>query len=49
MFCLLPGSRQADVESRVTSAAMRELPRNDLGGEKITYGTAQDLRSVHAK
>jgi len=36
MFCLLPGSRYADAKSRVASAPMRELPRNDLGGEKIT-------------
>ena len=49
MCCLLPDSRQADAESRVTSAAMRELPHNDLGGEKITCGTAQDLHSVRAK
>jgi hypothetical protein len=49
MFCLLPGSRQADAKSRVRSEAMRGLPRNDLGGERITCGTAQDLHSVHAK
>jgi hypothetical protein len=49
MFCLLPDSRHADAKSRITSAAMRGLPRNDLGGEKITCGTTQDLHSVHAK
>jgi hypothetical protein len=49
MFCLLPGSRQADAKSRVRSEAMRGLPRNDLGGERITCGTAEDLHSVHAK
>jgi hypothetical protein len=29
----------------VTSAAMRWFPRNDLGGENITCGTAQDSRA----
>jgi hypothetical protein len=49
MFCLLPGSRHTDAKSRITSAEMRGLPRNDLGGEKITCDTTQDLHSVHAK
>jgi hypothetical protein len=36
MCRLLSGSRQADAEGRVTATAMRKLPLNHLGSEKIT-------------
>src|SRR5215471_5491326 len=33
--CLLSGRRYADAKSAVGRAAMRELSRTDLGGEKV--------------
>src|SRR6476661_3171981 len=47
--CLLSSRRHADAESRITSTAMRWLPRSHLGGDKFADGPTQDLHSMRAE
>src|SRR6188472_934579 len=47
--CLLSSRRHADAESRITSTAMRWLPRSHLGGDRFAHSPTQDLHSMRAE
>jgi hypothetical protein len=49
MLRLLSGRRHAHAAIVIGSAAMRWLPRADLGIEEIAYRTAQNLSSLHRR